>query len=542
MSQDLDAKLLELQRRRNSLPIFGLDCLKIRTKAGKIVPFELNEAQTVLHETIERQLAELGFIRALVLKGRQQGISTYTAARFYWKSSLRKGVNVYILAHEQAASDKLFDIVDRYQTLNPLRPHVGASNAKELVFDKLDSRYMVATAGTKAGGRGGTVSLLHGSEVAFWANAPDHFAASVQGVPLEDGTEIILESTSAGAGGEFYERWLDAEAGRGDYIPIFLPWWLSSEYRRKPPEGFELSSDADDDMMSEVEYAETYGLDMEQMCWRRNKIIELRSEITFMREYPATPAEAWTAAAGMEPFISSLLATRCTKRKNIEGVGPLILGVDPASNGGDRFSVSARRGQKVLWTKYRNKIDSLEGTAWIKELIDTLNPARVNIDTGNIGAAIVTNLKSYGPKYVKIVRGVNFGATSQAKLAKPKAPGPKNVRAEIWGRMRDWMADRDNPASLPDMDALRTDLSAPQLKPQPNNDFLLESKTDMKKRKVRSPDLADSIALTFTFNEFFDGVQLYETEQEKFGQPEVLTKPSQPAHVPPASGQTGWMG
>jgi hypothetical protein len=144
--------------------------------------------------------------------------------------------------------------------------------------------------------------------LAFWANAAAHFAASVQGVPLEAGTEIILESTSSGAAGEFYERWLDAEAGRGDYIPIFLPWWLSKEYSREPEAGFQLLTEAEvDGEMSEQEYADTWKLSLRQMCWRRYKIFELRSLQLFQREYPASPSEAWTAPPGMEPFISRLL-------------------------------------------------------------------------------------------------------------------------------------------------------------------------------------------------------------------------------------------
>lgn len=533
-------QLTHMNALRTDLELFSSECLMVRNKAEVIEPFVFNAAQRIVHARLEEQRAQEGWIRALILKGRQQGISTYTAARYYHRASTRKGVNVYILAHEQPASDKLFAIVDRFQRNNPIAPHVGISNTKELIFDKLDSTYAVATAGTKAGGRGGTTSLFHGSEVAFWANAPDHFSASVQGVPLVRGTEVILESTSAGAGGEFYERWLDAEAQRGDYIPIFLPWWLSPEYSRPPPPGFELTTDAEAGEMSEVEYADLFKISLAQMCWRRNKIIELRKPELFAREYPATPQEAWTAPPGHEPFIASLIALRCRKIHR-EAYGPLIIGVDPASNGGDRFSVATRRGICVPWVRYRNKIDHLEGTAWLKSLIDELNPARMNIDAGNIGATIITSLKSMGPKYANIVRGVNFGGTSEAKMAKPKVPGPKNRRAEMWSRMLEAMLD---PAgfSIPDMDMLQTDLSAPRLKPLLTNDFLLESKQDMKTRQVRSPDLADAVALTFAFRETFEAYQPVDGAKPVFGSTETLQSvPKRDYTPPPATGSDSWM-
>lgn len=538
-----DDRLTLLLRYRNSLPDFARDCLRVRDKAGKLVPLELNAAQLAVHDMLEKQRAEKGWIRAIILKGRQQGISTYIAARYYWRAALHRGVNVYILSHEQSASDNLFDMAQRYQRHNPIAPHVGTSNVKELVFDKLDSSYTVATAGNKEGGRSRTISLFHGSEVAFWTNAPAHFASSVQAVPLLAGTEVILESTSAGVGGEYYERYLDAESGKGDYMAVFLPWFMSPEYAREPDLGFELSDEAEDDQFSEAEYAQIHGLSLAQMAWRRNKIIELRSEETFRREYPATAAEAWTAQAGHEPYISPTSVLRARKRK-IEGVGPLILGVDPASMGGDRFSIAARRGLEVLWVRHRNKIDHLEGSQWVRDLIDELNPARVNIDAGNIGHAIVTTVKSMGPRYTEIVRGVNFGGTSEQKLAKPKVPGPANRRAEMWQRLRDWLLLEEG-VSLPDDDALQTDMTSPRIKPKINNDFLLESKDEMKKRHVRSPDLADAVALTFAFREHLTKY----SEPSKvtlFGNPDTprSVTVTQPVTVAPPlpTGPLGWMG
>jgi hypothetical protein len=130
-----------------------------------------------------------------------------------------------------------------------------------------------------------------------------------------------------------------------------------------------------------------------------------------------------------------------------------------------------------------------------------MKPARVNIDAGNIGAAIVTNLKAAGPLYASVVRGVNFGGTSEHKLARPKVPGPYNRRAEMWQRARDWLALPEG-TQIPDDGALQADLCAPKLKPKLSGDFVLESKEQMKTRGVRSPDLADALALTFAFNEY----------------------------------------
>ena len=517
-------------------------CLTLRTKEGQFVKFKMNPAQYMAHSKIEEQRLKTGRVRALILKGRQQGISTYIAARYYQRSSLRRGVNVFILSHEQSSSDTLFGIVDRYHRNNPLAPHVGVSNTRELEFDKLESSYAVATAGAKGVGRSKSLSLFHGSEVAFWQNAQDHFSASIQAVPSADGTEVLLESTSNGPSGAFHERFIDALHAAGDegYQAIFIPWHMSPEYRLPATSEFRLVDEAEGEgELSEAEYASLHGLDLEQMAWRRAKIAELRDPALFRREYPASVQEAWASASDENRYIPPGLVFRARKNPIKHGVGPLIMGIDPASGGGDRFSISARRGAVVEWVIYRNRIDILEAYTWVKDVIDAHSPSRVYIDAGNIGVDLITLIRSAGPRYVDVVRAVNFGARSEAKMASPRMPGPVNRRAEMYSRFRDWLQMPEG-ASIPDDDALEADLTAPRNKPQLNNDFLIEAKKDMRSRGVRSPDLADAVVLTFASIEFIPKWTENAT-RPLYGDLGVESR--RPALIMPAGGggSTGWM-
>lgn len=52
---------------------FSENFFKIRTKTGLVTPFELNRAQTYIHDRLEAQRKETGKVRAIILKGRQQG-------------------------------------------------------------------------------------------------------------------------------------------------------------------------------------------------------------------------------------------------------------------------------------------------------------------------------------------------------------------------------------------------------------------------------------------------------------------------------------
>ncbi len=287
----LSQRELEIRRRlRSDFYYYAPRCLKIRVKSGAVHPMQLNQAQIYLHGRLEEQKAKTGKVRALVLKGRQQGCSTYTEGRFFHQVTHRRGTKAFILTHLDEASNNLFSMAKRFYEHCPavVRPSIRASNAKELIFDKLDSGYKVGTAGSKGTGRGDTIQLFHASEAAYWPNAQSHVAGALQAVPDAPGTEIIIESTSNGRNGLFYEMCDAALRGEGEYILVFIPWFWQPEYRKEVPEGFDPTAD-------ESAYLEAHGLTLDQIVWRRAKIVELNGIHNFRREYPATPQEAFTA-------------------------------------------------------------------------------------------------------------------------------------------------------------------------------------------------------------------------------------------------------
>lgn len=482
-------------RLKTDFPHYARKCLHIRTKAGPIIPLRLNQPQIYLHDRLQQLKHTTGKVRAIVLKGRQQGVSTYIGARYYWLVTHRFGRRVFIMTHHQDATNALFGMVQRYHDNVPsvVRPATSAANAKELFFSALDSGYAVGTAGTKAVGRSQTIQFFHGSEVAFWPDAENHFGGVMQTVPDLPGTEIILESTANGLGGAFHERWQKAEKGIGDYVPIFIPWYWSDEYRRPAPPGFALEVD-------ERRYAEAYGLDNEQMSWRRDKIIDLKDPMLFMQEYPATAAEAFQAT-GHDSFIQPELVMAARKNSIEEGVGPLILGVDPARLGTDRFAVAWRRGRKVLKVEQAaQRLNNVDGANWVRQIIDVDKPARVFIDTGGQGAGVYDILADWGQSYSRVVRGVDFGSKPLNDFiflpTGEKRPGPANRRAEMWAKSKEWLQAVGG-ADIPDRDSLQADACGPSYRYNVHQQLLIEAKADMLKRGIRSPDEWDAVALTF---------------------------------------------
>jgi hypothetical protein len=205
-------------------------------------------------------------------------------------------------------------------------------------------------------------------------------------------------------------------------------------------------------------------------------------------------------ATGHDSFIKpeDVLAARKNER---EGLGPLIIGADPSRFGDDRFSLAWRRGRKVEKVESRSKIGTAEAVAWLKQVIDRDKPARVFMDVGGGGDRIFDILESWGAPYDTVIVLVNFGSSAQEAHERlddgSKRAGPKNRRAEMWQRSRDWLRQVGG-ADLPDLDSLMADACGPGYSYDlTTQQLVLESKEAMRKRRVRSPDEWDAIALTF---------------------------------------------
>ena len=164
---------------------------------------------------------------------------------------------------------------------------------------------------------------------------------------------------------------------------------------------------------------------------------------------------------------------------------PIIIGVDPARGGMDSTVIVVRQGRDLVAIKRFKGEDTMSVVGHVIEAIEEYKPAMVFIDEGGLGAGIVDRLKEQRYK----IKGVNFGWKSK----NPAMYG--NMRAQIWGDMRDWLKS----ASIPHDRFLKTDLISPMMKPDSKGSIFLESKKDMKARGLASPDAADAIALTFSY-------------------------------------------
>ena len=431
-------KLLKEKEKRQTLreyqedfSIFAEEQIQIVTKDATqgFVPFKLNRCQEIITEKLNEQLKETGRVRAIILKARQQGISTYCAGRVFWKSYFSPHARSVVMAHDSATSDALFNMSKNLiKNMNKeLAPEELRSNAKEIIikspaFSNRDAiaSYRLYTAGSPEAGRGTTPTIAHLSEVAFWQHDEKILAGLFQGISQAAGTEVILESTANGAQGEFYRLWKGAVNGDNEYIPIFLPWFITPEYTREPPENMETT-------VEEEKLIEKFDLTLGQIYWRRLKIAE-GGKLKFQQEYPSTADEAFIVSGSNVFNIEKLdaLIPRTVLRRsewdpaskmfdeNREGnlqiydypqwEEPYVIGADVSLGVGQDYSSAVVMNNKhEVVALYRN--NRIDPSLW-GELLFYLgryyNNAFLAVESNSMGIATLQKLDSMG--YVNLYR------------------------------------------------------------------------------------------------------------------------------------------
>ena len=434
--QELEALLREKERRdevkryRNDFSAFAQEQIKIITKDATqgFIPFEFNECQKIITDKLNDQLEKTGKVRAIILKARQQGISTYCAGRVFWKSYYTPHSRSVVMAHDSATSDALFtmskNLINRMS--EEFSPKEIRSNAKEIIIrspimkeDEVAS-YRLYTAGSPEAGRGTTPTILHASEVAFWQHDEKILSGLFQGISSAEGTEVILESTANGAKGEFHRLWVGAVAGENEYLPIFLPWFTTPEYTLDPPEGIEWTVD-------EEKEQKKYNLTDGQMYWRRLKIAE-SGKLKFQQEYPATADEAFIVS-GSNVFnvekLNALVPAVYQRRsewdpdskmldESREGnlfiydypkwEEPYVIGADVSLGVGQDYSAAVvmNKDHKIVACYRNNRIDSSLWGELLFYLGRYYNNALLAVESNSMGIATLQKLDHMN--YVNLYR------------------------------------------------------------------------------------------------------------------------------------------
>ena len=188
--------------------------------------------------------------------------------------------------------------------------------------------------------------------------------------------------------------------------------------------------------------------------------------------------------AGADQFIPEPVID-AARRRSGPGLGPRVLGIDVARFGDDQTVLLLRNGDRVEWIRRHRGLDLMQTAARVAEAIGQCKPDAVLVDGVGVGGGVVDRLRQMGYR----VGDVNAGGSAVDDQRHA------NLRAEMWAKMRQWLADR---GAIPGDDReLAADLSGPQYGFDARNRLQLERKQDMKAWGLASPDAADALALTF---------------------------------------------
>jgi hypothetical protein len=394
------------EKLRYSTPFWAEHCAVIRAENKQAVRLKPRPWQLAFDAALEQQRAAGRPMRAIILKARKLGFSTWVQAKFMQRITQMEAQYAVVVGQDRPTSGVLFDMAklmfDRLPTDKVLAELIygqgtdqpapfsvkpqwigGGETRAGSKWMALGDRYRTSdasiyetrTAGSSAAGRGYTPSLIHASEVAHWED-PRFKVGLMESLPGLPETIAVFESTANGFN-DFHQMWQRAVEGSEDeelggfYVPLFFGWQDNPGYSREFPsdaarERFERTIGDEDGGgdPEEVELAEAFGVSPEQLFWRRTKLAEpqMSGDIDiFHQEYPATPEQAFIGSG--RPVFPGILVARAI-REATEAPSP----VEGVLRGLDWRERKTRAGsvnipQTVLWVP-RDQVEPVDLDRW----------------------------------------------------------------------------------------------------------------------------------------------------------------------------------
>lgn len=308
---------------------------------GMVTP-KMNYLQAKINRVVGKFEDEGVPCRLIGLKPRARGSTTFFTALGY-AAMRRMSTSAVFIGGQSDQTVGLWNMLKNYHKFDKFDwRNQGEVNEKGAHFTN-GSRAKKETAKDVQAGIGDTYGLLHATEVARWSQYGVSNAAAVmnnilKAVPLLPQTYIFLESTAETAGGDYYNRWLNAvdaedflsgekEIAFGSYCRCFAAWFQFAEsafrLTEEQKEDIKRTLDSDDEFAGERELLENHGVTdedgvlhlgetitefdaYEQLAWRRYAIREEcdRDLRIFNRDFPPSWQEAFMKSGKMR-FSSS---------------------------------------------------------------------------------------------------------------------------------------------------------------------------------------------------------------------------------------------
>jgi hypothetical protein len=491
----------------NSFDRYREKFLKIRPRTGgERIPFKLNDAQQLLHKRLEQEAQHYGRVRALIPKARRMGVSTYISSRYFFKTATRKGRRAHVVAHRSDSASTLHREVKLfYEGLPvPWRPHVSASNARELIFDVLQSVYKVSSAEGGDIGRSDDTHYLHLSEAGFFDNTADLSSGLLNTVLDQVETEIAMESTGNGANGMFFNMCEQAhhEKNAGLWRLHFLPWHVMPEYAEPVPASWTAPREF-------VDYGRLHGLSLDRVYWfwRQNYTMALMNggqpdsihRLT-RQEFPITFMECFSTDSTMDFFPSSLVQGAMLSKAPPAAGSLKIIGIDPSGDGSDDCFICDREGSAIgrrIWGAIKDK-DYNTQADWVVAAYRRFNMDVICVDATGTGKGLVDAIRLRMREKADRVVSINFGSGAHNSVQFG------NRRSELHFKFSLWL---QGAVSMPSDKELGEECAAYKwgqggCRRDELARLFMTPKEKIRSEIKRSPDRLDCIITTFAVNDY----------------------------------------
>lgn len=184
---------------------------------------------------------------------------------------------------------------------------------------------------------------------------------------------------------------------------------------------------------------------------------------------------------------------------------PIVFGVDVARQGDDSSVILVRQGPVIHEIHELQKVDTVELSRWVAMRAADWDPQAIYIDAAGLGVGVYDELRRQG---VPNVYAVNVGIA-------PRTDKFVRLRDELWWELRQrFEHNRISLASTPDMQLI-AELSGIKFAVNDHGKIKVESKLEMRKRNMPSPNKADALMLTMTAPDTALVVARKEQERER---------------------------
>lgn len=420
---------------------------KLVDKDSETVGYAPNRSQRAILDIKQWLRAQGRPVRVLALKGRQLGTSTgESLANFdhvYWHTNKR----AWMMAHRKETVASIFNKIKyAFDNLPPewkRKPKFRSKN--ELYWPGTNSSIRVTTDPT-----GETIDLFHVMETALVKNANTVMPQYLAGVPKRKGV-VVLEGTAYGVGGYFHSKWEHAYERRnmpdpGGFYPLFLPWTWADEYRSPVTPGGPYPEWSEE----ELDIARCYGLDAEQLQWRRETIEDdCNGDILLFNQfYPLTPEEAFISSG--KKFFDQILLNRMLRKcvdplqvKHYRGAelriyakrdprATYVIGVDTSGGHGRDYSAAVilKKNDYSVTAVLHGLMAPNDLGRYLGKLGTWYNGAVVAVERNNHGHSVLNTLRNQ-VGYENVYRHLEYDRSTGLKVKRVGFPTTLKTRPII---------------------------------------------------------------------------------------------------------------